>query len=142
MSKIEEDVERAYDEDVRPFLNQYVSYSFEDVSKEFLEELNRQNELPLWFTRIGSWWHRDNEIDIVALNETTNEILFAECKWQNKKVGITTYDELKEKSRLVKWNNEERKEHFALFSNAGFTQGLKSEEVLLFDLRDIDAFSA
>lgn len=138
MSKIEEDVKRAYDENIRPFLDQYVSFSFEDVCKEFLVELNRQDGLPFRFTRIGSWWHRDNEIDIVALNEDTKEILFAECKWQNKKVGIKVYDELKEKSGLVKWNNEERKEYFALFSKVGFTPGLKNEEVLLYELKDIN----
>nr|AAU82318.1 DEXX-box ATPase [uncultured archaeon GZfos14B8]QNO52084.1 hypothetical protein IPGHNFGK_00040 [Methanosarcinales archaeon ANME-1 ERB6] len=138
VSKIEEDVERAYDENIRPFLDQYVSFSFEDVCKEFLVELNRQDGLPFRFTRIGSWWHRDNEIDIVALNEDTKEILFAECKWQNKKVGIKVYDELKEKSGLVKWNNEERKEYFALFSKAGFTSGFKNEEVLLYELKDIN----
>jgi AAA+ ATPase superfamily predicted ATPase len=140
VSKIEEDVERAYDDDIHPFIDQFVSFSFEDVCKEFLVELNKnkQNGLPLRFTRIGSWWHRDNEIDIVALNEDTKEILFAECKWQNKKVGIKVYDELKEKSGHVKWNNEERKEYFALFSKAGFTSRLKNEEVLLFELKDIN----
>ncbi len=138
VSKIEEDVERAYDEDIHPFIDQYVSFSFEDVCKEFLVELNRQDGLPFRFTKIGSWWHRDNEIDLVALNETTKEILFAECKWQNKRVGINVYDALKEKSKLVKWNTEERKEYFALFSKAGFTPGLNPEKVLLFNLKDIN----
>jgi AAA+ ATPase superfamily predicted ATPase len=139
VSKIEEDVERAFDEKIRLFLDQYyVSFSFEDVCKEVLLELSKQNRLPMRFSRIGSWWHRNNEIDIVALNEDTKEILFAECKWQNKKVGIKVYDELIEKSKLVNWNNEERKEYFALFSKAGFTPQLRNENVLLFDLHDID----
>ena len=136
VSTIEEDAERAFDERIRPFLDHYVSYYFEDVCKEFLVELNKQNGLPFRFTRIGSWWHRDNEIDIVALNEDTKEILFAECKWQNKQVGIKVYEELKEKSTRVNWNNEERKEYFALFSRAGFTFG--NADVLLFDPSDID----
>jgi AAA+ ATPase superfamily predicted ATPase len=139
MSKIEEDVERAFNEEIRPFLDQYyVSFSFEDVCKEVLLELSKENRLPMRFSRIGSWWHRNNEIDILALNEDTKEILFAECKWQNKKVGIKVYDELKEKSKLVNWHNEERKEYFALFSKAGFTPQLRNMNVLLFDLRDID----
>ncbi|NQE06112.1 hypothetical protein C5S32_09605 [ANME-1 cluster archaeon GoMg1] len=74
----------------------------------------------------------------MALNETTKEILFAECKWQNKKVGIKVYDELKEKSGHVNWSNEERKEYFALFSKAGFTSGFKNEEILLYELKDIN----
>jgi hypothetical protein len=79
---------------------------------------------------------KNNEINIVALNEYTKEILFAECKWQTKKVGIKVYDELKEKSKLVNWNNGERKEYFVLFSKAGFTPRLRNENVLLFDLHD------
>lgn len=138
MSRIEEDAECAFDEKIRPFLAQFVSYSFEEVCKEFLVELNKQNGLPFRFSRVGSWWLRDNEIDIVALNDDTKEILFAECKWQNKEVGIKIYEDLKEKSGLVNWYNEERKEYFALFSKAGFTSGFNKDGVLLFDLADID----
>ena len=101
-------------------------------------QLNKQNGLPFRFSRVGSWWLRDNEIDIVALNDDTKEILFAECKWQNKEVGIKVYEDLKEKSGLVNWYNEERKEYFALFSKAGFTSGFNKDGVLLFDLADIE----
>ncbi len=35
------------------------------------------------FETFGRWWDKDNEIDILALNEDKSEILFAECKWKN-----------------------------------------------------------
>jgi hypothetical protein len=72
------------------------------------------------------------------VNEDTRDILFAECKWQNKKVGISTYHDLMEKSTRVEWHNDKRKEYFALFSKAGFTPELKKENVILFDLKEIE----
>ena len=60
---------------------QFVGYAFEDVCKEAM----CSKKMDFRFTRIGRWWHKDNEIDIVALNDETKEILFAECKWQKNK---------------------------------------------------------
>lgn len=73
-------------------------------------------------TRIGRWWHKDKEIDIVALNENTGDILFCECKWQNRKTDVTTLKELLDKSRFVDWNAGKRIEHFAVVSKSGFTK--------------------
>jgi len=70
--------------------------------------------------------------------EVCKAFLFAECKWQNKEVGIKVYEDLKEKSGLVNWYNEDRKEYFALFSKAGVTSGFNKDGVLLFDLTDIN----
>ncbi len=72
------------------------------------------------------------------VNEDTRDILFAESKWQNKKVGISTYHNLIEKATRVEWHNDKRKEYFALFSKAGFTPELKKENVILFDLKEIE----
>jgi AAA+ ATPase superfamily predicted ATPase len=131
---------------IRAEFNPYVGRIFEQVCREFMVELNHRAGLPFLFTKIGNWWghfredgvRKEIEIDIVALNEDTRDILFAECKWQNKKVGITTYHNLMEKSTRVEWHNDKRKEYFALFSKAGFTPELKKENVILFDLKEIE----
>jgi AAA+ ATPase superfamily predicted ATPase len=36
----------------------------------------------------GRWWNRDEEIDLVAINEEQREILFGEAKWSARPVGI------------------------------------------------------
>ena len=51
-------------EKIKQEFNNHVSFIFEDVCKEFLIETKI---FP--FTKIGKWWHKDKEIDIVALNE-------------------------------------------------------------------------
>jgi AAA+ ATPase superfamily predicted ATPase len=139
------EVDRALSK-IRAEFNLYVGRIFEQVCREFLEEVNHRAGLPFHFTKIGNWWghfredgvRKEIEIDIVALNEDTRDILFAECKWLNKKVGINTYHNLMEKSTRVEWHLDKRKEYFALFSKAGFTPELKKENIILFDLKEIE----
>ena len=73
---------------------------------------------PFNFSEIRKWWHKEREIDIVALNDDTNEILFCECKWQDDvNAGKILYG-LKEKSKYVKWHDDNRKESFAIFAKS------------------------
>jgi AAA+ ATPase superfamily predicted ATPase len=75
--------------------------------------------------RIGRWWSKGEEIDLVGLNEEKRQIVFGEAKWSNKLVGLKVYEELKRKATLVEWNKGEREEYFVLFSKNGFTSALK-----------------
>jgi hypothetical protein len=88
------------------------------------------------FSRIGRWWDRNAEIDLVALNPEQNAILFGEVKWSRKAVGTDILEGLKRKAAGVKWGKEGRKELFCVFSSSGYTRSLleqgKSEGVLLF----------
>lgn len=114
-------------------LPMFVGHTFEDVCKEALWSKKG-------FTKIGKWWHRDDEIDIVALNDETKEILFAECKWQSRKVDAGVIADLIEKSKLVDWDG--RKESFAVFSKSGFTKSCldycEKNGVETFDLKDLE----
>ena len=73
--------------------------------------------------KVGRWWDKNTEIDIVALGED-NKIVFGECKYSNKQVGLNVLNELKEKSKKVIWNNDKREEYYILFSKSGFSQDL------------------
>lgn len=79
---------------------------------------------PFVLQRIGKWWDKSEEIDVIALNTSQNEILFGEVKWSSKPVGVDILDGLQQKSRLVQWGEPNRKEHFILFSSSGFTEAL------------------
>lgn len=127
---------------IRKDLKTYEGGRFEDVSMEFLSELNAAGALPFKSTKIGRWWSRDGEIDIVALNESAAEILFCECKWSDKKTDADVLGGLVEKSKLVDWRLNERHEHFAVISKSGFTQRAmefaKANRIMLFDLGDFE----
>jgi len=85
---------------------------------------------------IGRWWNREEEIDLVAVNEERREILFGEVKWSSRPVGIDVWADLKRKASLVDWCAGERTERFCLFSRSGFSKEIRDlarkERVALF----------
>lgn len=117
--------------------NAMCSRTFEKISVEFLLA-----KPPFDFTRIGSWWHGEREIDIVALDDTTEEILFCECKYTNRMIDTDVYHSLREKTGYVKWGSPDRRETYCLISRSGFTKKMKklaeTDGVLLFDLNDLE----
>ena len=92
------------------------------------------------FRKIGRWWHKGEEIDLLALNEDERKIAFIECKWQNvdrrKSEHILT--DLKRKATLVKWKNDERGELYGIIAKKiEGKERLREEGYLAFDLEDI-----
>jgi AAA+ ATPase superfamily predicted ATPase len=125
---------------VIPRLNEFVSWTFEDICIEYLKSQNMKNELPFIFEKIGRWWDANDEIDIVAIGDEC--AMLGECKWnENKKVNIGVLNSLKKKVDKIK-DITQIKKIYALFSRAGFTDDLISlskeyDDILLFDLNSI-----
>lgn len=127
------------DQVIRPHFHKFVSHSFENICLQYLNKLNKEGKLPFSFAKIGRWWYKDSEIDIVALNQKKNTVLFGECKWSKEKIGFQALNKLKRKSSQVQWGQEKRTEYYALFSKTGFTSNLSTyaqnnESLLLFPL--------
>ena len=131
--------------------DQYLGHIFEDIAKQYLIDLNIAGELPFAFERIGRQWGKipgkqkganAYEIDVVALNDGSKEIMFVECKWQNLTADNTRriFDDLKEKSKHVRWNNEKRQEYFAVVAKKIENKSeLRDDGMVVFDLDDISA---
>lgn len=100
----------------------YLGPAFATVMLEILREY--RNHLPMEFEKIGSWWKAGEEIDLVAVNEKANEILFGEIKYTTRKMGIKVLNDLKKKAKKVKWGSANRKEHYLLVSSNGFDEEL------------------
>ena len=141
---IERNEEEIVVEKVKNNLNSWISFKFEEIIKEMIRDKLLFSE----FTKIGKQWGKipnkpkgENtyEIDLVSLNEKTKEILFIECKWKNRVNAEKICKELAEKAKYVEWNNENRKESFAVFAKS-FSKKIKEFEgkkVYCFDLRDL-----
>ena len=112
-SQIELGLKEEVFKDIRKNLNSFFGPVFEKLCVEVVLKSNI-----LMISKIGRWWHKDKEIDVIALNEQKKEILFAECKWQDNVDAEKMLNELKEKSIFVDWNNEKRKEYFAVFAKS------------------------
>ncbi|MEF8879770.1 MAG: ATP-binding protein [Candidatus Thermoplasmatota archaeon] len=120
---------------IKRLLPVFVSYTFEDVCRELISTKYSQ-------FNAGRWWYKDNEIDIVGLNENDNSILFGECKWSKKKIDSSLLSDLEDKKENVRWKNKKRKEIFFLFSKNGFSEELhnkanRRKDVFLYDLETI-----
>ncbi len=88
-------------------------------------------------TKIGRWWHKDKEIDVLALNDNTKEIMFCECKWSDNVDARKMLAVLREKAKFVQWNSGKRKEHYAIFAKS-FRERIREPDILLFDLKDLE----
>ncbi len=117
-----EDVDGIYEYVVRPALEQYVSHIYEGVCIEYLRRLNRQNALPFRFTRIGRWWNKNTEIDIMATDRDKNHFLLGECKFKN-----AAFDLAELKAALAKFQPKKKTAnvYYYLFSKNGFTRDVQ-----------------
>ena len=112
------------------FVDNHVSFVYEDICKQKMLSLSANGKLKSIYNKIGKWWNSNNEIDIVGLNEDEKSIIFGECKYynDNKKMNVKVFYDLKEKAKLVDWNNQNRNESYILFSASGYSEELKKLE--------------
>jgi len=107
---------------IKPGFEIFTSLVFEEICRSSV----RKGALKgMKFSQVGRWWSKDGEIDVVAVNEQENTILFGEAKWSSKKVGTDILSELKKNAAMVEWGGKNRVEHYVLFSRKGFTEEMK-----------------
>jgi AAA+ ATPase superfamily predicted ATPase len=104
------------------FESLFVATAFEAVCADLVR--SHSLLLPFHPLKVGGWWDKDAEIDLVALNDETDDVLFGECKWAEQPVGMDVLQHLYATSRRVRWRNDSRREWFAIFSRVGFQDDL------------------
>jgi len=110
---------------VRPTFEQFVSHAFEEAAREHVARLAVQGALPFLPERIGSWWDRQTEIDVVAVSDAEGALLAGECKWSNQPVGSGVLDDLKRQVQVLNTENRWRRVSYMLWAKAGFTPALR-----------------
>jgi AAA+ ATPase superfamily predicted ATPase len=119
---------------IKPQFNQYVGKHFENIVQDILEVLNERELLPFRFTKIGKWWHKEKEIDVVALNEKNKDVIFCECKWRDNVNAPEIIRNLREKAGFVPVGSE--KEYYMVFAKS-FRKRTEEEDVILYDIEDM-----
>jgi uncharacterized protein len=109
---------------VRPTFDQFVSYAFEDAARAHVAQVARANQLGFLPQRIGSWWDRAAEVDVVAVSDADGAFLLGECKWSVNPVGTDILDDLRRKTPLVDPERRWPAVSYALFAKSGFTPAL------------------
>ena len=67
--------------DIKVGLSQHLSAVYEKISMELL---SGHMDMFFPFTKIGKWWDKGEEIDIIGINPDLNSILFGEVKWTGR----------------------------------------------------------
>ncbi|MEM0466982.1 MAG: ATP-binding protein [Candidatus Thermoplasmatota archaeon] len=110
--KHREDIERDRFKRVQEDVQSYFGKRFEGIARnEFAPQLFKTS-------RIGKWWHKENDIDIVALDEHKKQITFVECKWKTLSYtqSLKILENLKEKADFVEWCKGDRKERYGIIA--------------------------
>jgi AAA+ ATPase superfamily predicted ATPase len=126
---IEQGLKKQVIDSILPQLNDHYGRVFEEICKEII--LEKQKGI----TKLGRWWYKDCEIDIVAMNEKDKICYFAECKWKGGVNAEEILEALKEKSNKVKWKNKEREEVYVIIAKS-FSK--RTDEAILIDLKEIE----
>lgn len=103
---------------VKPSLDVYISRVFEDICIQYLRTRNRTNSLPFYFTKIGRWWDKGDEIDVMAVDAEKRRFLIGECKYRNSSVALSDFAALKRKWSMVGQGEDAE---FFMFSKSGFS---------------------
>lgn len=136
-------------EAVRRNLRAFVgATAFEDLARQWVSVQGKAGQLPFTPDGIGSHWSSRVQVDVVALNWKTHDILLGECKWGTDRVDRQVVRELLDvKTPLVLQDlpggKERWKVHYAFFARSGFTPAATAElqkvQGLLVDLKSIDS---
>jgi hypothetical protein len=124
---------------IKPDYNTYLGHAFEQAATELLTDMKTQNKLPFTFTAIGKWWYKNNEIDLIALDEEKQTATFLETKWStlNKIDCERTLQNLKTKAQHFRWNR--KKENYGIIAKKISQKNhLANQGYLAFDLTDFE----
>jgi len=126
---------------IKPDLDHFIATAFEEAAITFTGHLAQAGELDFFPERIGGWWNRDAEIDVLAINLSEKIAFLGECKWAIHPIGSSVLDDLKHKAEVLMKDHDIKKVQFALFSRNGFTADVEvksqDEGVRLFTVDSI-----
>lgn len=147
------DVDGVYEYVVKPALHEFASFAFEDVCREFVRMLQKKNELPFRYSKMGRWMGKttvrdekasdglrtaETEIDLLCIGKDAKEYLVGECKFKGVPFSYSEYLDTLAKLTPLK---EKSKFYYALFSENGFDQKILDcaamNETQLYSLENI-----
>ncbi len=109
--------------ELRAFVGQT---AFEALAQMWVAENGRSGQLPFIPQSVGQHWSRHVQVDVVALNWDSRDILLGECKWGAEPVNRQTVRELIEQKaakvlRDLPDAGHGWRVHFAFFARSGFS---------------------
>lgn len=128
------DVEGVYRYAVEPQLHQFASFTFEDICRQYVMELQKAGKLPFRYQKMGRWFGKttvrdpaeknglrvaETEIDVMAVSQDKKKYLIGECKFKGSPFRYAEYLDTQAKLTPQK---KEAEFFYALFSESGFEE--------------------
>ncbi|MCB8943990.1 MAG: ATP-binding protein [Ardenticatenaceae bacterium] len=119
------------------------THTFEELCREWVNIKTELGELPFLPERTGSFWSKQAQVDVLAINWRTKDILLGECKWGQKEVGREVIQVLVEKTEKVLPGQMKWQVWYTFFARTDFTASAQSlaqeHQALLVTLRQMEA---
>ena len=97
------------------------THTFEELCREWVGISAEMELLSFLPERIGTYWSKQAQVDVVAINWRTRDILLGECKWGHQAVGREVIQTLIEKTAKVLPKQIKWRVQYAFFARSGFT---------------------
>jgi AAA+ ATPase superfamily predicted ATPase len=102
------------------------THTFEELSREWISIVSELGELPFLPERVGSFWSKAAQVDVVAVSWRTKQILLGECKWGQKPVGQDVIQALVDKTPKVLPGGATWRVHYAFFARRAYSEAAQS----------------
>ncbi len=113
-------------EELKSQYSHYMGSIFVKVVKQFLIEYREHFSLNK-FTKIGRWWWRDNEIDLIAYHPLKKKATLVECKWSEGVDARQIVSHLIKKEKYIRYKGQNQdKEHDIMIFAKSFSKKVSS----------------
>lgn len=109
------------------FKQNYVSFVYEDICREKIWDMAVENRWDFEISKVGRYWDKEMELDIVALDQSGKNAVIGECKYSQAEKGLNVLHELQAKAQKLAKKCDITHTQLIIFSNGGFSQGLRDE---------------
>lgn len=102
------------------------THTFKELCREWVAVKAEMGEMPFLPEQTGSYWSKAAQVDVVAVNWRTRDVLLGECKWGKQAVGRDVVEALWRKTDEVLPPPVDWRVHYAFFARDGFTPAARA----------------
>ncbi len=118
---------------IKARLDERAGRAWESIAAEHMMLLRQRGELS--FDRLGGWWWKNTEIDLVAVDEASSTVYFVECKWGE--ADQHTLARLRAKAAVFPWRRGSRREVYILYARR--VRGINAGgDTLVYTLEEVE----
>ena len=133
-----------YSKYVKGRLHEFMGEIFEYMCRYYTLSKGLEGRLNCLVTNTGKWWgpghdRKPTDIDVVGLDNISNQAIIGECKFKNEPIDRAVYDSLMDRKGLI--DRRYTEVQYVFFSLSGYSQWVKEnadpQTVKLLTLEDL-----